>query len=146
MSLKDEFRKMVTELTSKIYASTNCKHFLPAFQERGPTKRCPVYGRQSWKAGRPVSVLFSCLMKKWKNTLVLQPPAFVSKHPREFALEFGIDDPVKEMVGLASINAICQHVMRETNFAVDYSHRFTGPVVGLLRRQDRHGRFILRAD
>jgi uncharacterized protein (DUF4213/DUF364 family) len=49
----------------------------------------------------------------------LQPPDFVEKNPRVFALEFGSDDPIKEMISLAAINAICQHVMRETNFAVD---------------------------
>jgi hypothetical protein len=36
----------------------------------------------------------------------LQPPAFVAKNPRDFALEFGDDDPIKEMISLASINAI----------------------------------------
>ena len=44
---------------------------------------------------------------------------FINKNPRGFALQFGDDDPLKEMVSLAAINAICQHVMRETNFAVD---------------------------
>jgi hypothetical protein len=36
----------------------------------------------------------------------LQPPAFVEKNPRGFALEFGNDDPVKEMISPTSINAI----------------------------------------
>jgi hypothetical protein len=49
----------------------------------------------------------------------LRPTDFVAKSPRGFALEFGTDDPIKEMISLASINAICQHVMRKTNFAVD---------------------------
>jgi hypothetical protein len=33
--------------------------------------------------------------------------------------KFGNDDPVKEMISLAAINAICQHVMRDANFPVN---------------------------
>ena len=51
--------------------------------------------------------------------MALQTSAFIAKNPRGFALGFGNDDPIKEMISLAAINAICQHVMRETNFAVD---------------------------
>ncbi len=57
--------------------------------------------------------------EKMEKYTDLQPQAFFKKNPRGFALEFGNDDPIKEMISLASINAICQHVMRETNFAVD---------------------------
>ena len=57
--------------------------------------------------------------EKMEEYTALQPSAFVEKNPHGFALEFGNDDPIKEMISLASINAICQHVMRETNFAVD---------------------------
>jgi uncharacterized protein (DUF4213/DUF364 family) len=49
----------------------------------------------------------------------LQPSDFVGQNPREIALDFGSGDPVKEMISLAAINAICQHVMRQTDFAVD---------------------------
>ena len=49
----------------------------------------------------------------------LQPSYFIKKNPVGFALEFGSDDPIKEMISLATINAICQHVMRESQFAID---------------------------
>ena len=49
----------------------------------------------------------------------LRPQEFIGEHPREFALAFGSNDPVKEMISLAAINAICQHVMRETDFEID---------------------------
>ncbi|MFQ5485022.1 MAG: Rossmann-like domain-containing protein, partial [Desulfobacterales bacterium] len=49
----------------------------------------------------------------------LKPQDFTGKGPRGFALEFGSDDPIKEMISLAAINAICQHVMRVTSFEVD---------------------------
>jgi len=49
----------------------------------------------------------------------LQLSDFVGKDPRAFALEFGNDDPIKEMISLAAINAICQHVMREARFSIE---------------------------
>jgi uncharacterized protein (DUF4213/DUF364 family) len=57
--------------------------------------------------------------EKMEQYTALKPSAFVAKNPREFALEFGGNDPIIEMISLASINAICQHVMQKTNFAVD---------------------------
>ena len=57
--------------------------------------------------------------EKMEEYTALQPSDFVDKSPRGFALEFGNDNPVKEMISLAAINAICQHVMRETFFTVD---------------------------
>ena len=57
--------------------------------------------------------------EKEKEYKALQPSDFVGRTPRELALEFGTDDPVKEMISLAAINAICQQVMRETKFPVD---------------------------
>jgi uncharacterized protein (DUF4213/DUF364 family) len=49
----------------------------------------------------------------------LHPSDFAGKDPRGFALEFGDDDRIKEMISLAAINAICQHIMRETHFGME---------------------------
>jgi uncharacterized protein len=49
----------------------------------------------------------------------LQTSDFIAKEPLQFTLEFGHNDPLREMIGLAAINAVCQHVMRQTNFALD---------------------------
>jgi uncharacterized protein (DUF4213/DUF364 family) len=57
--------------------------------------------------------------EKVEEYTALKPSDFIAKNPRRFALKFGSNDPIKEMISLASINAICQHVMRETNFVVD---------------------------
>jgi len=50
---------------------------------------------------------------------LLQPSKYVGQDPREFALNFGSVNPVRERISLAAINAICQHVMRESNFSID---------------------------
>ena len=59
-------------------------------------------------------------VKKMEAYNALRPQDFIGKKPQEFALEFGNEDPVRKMISLASINAICQHVMKETNFQLDY--------------------------
>ena len=67
----------------------------------------------------------------------LQPRHFVGKDPEEFALEFGSEDPLKEIISMAAINAICQYVMKESHFPFD---KVTDSL-GLLsaRRGDRIG-------
>lgn len=50
----------------------------------------------------------------------LRPQDVIGQNPQELAIAFGTDDPVKEMISMASINAICQHVMKEIHFQPDY--------------------------
>jgi uncharacterized protein (DUF4213/DUF364 family) len=118
MSLKDEFRKMVNELTTKFTLPPIANIFFPPFYKGGQPKDAQFMAISL--EGGATGISFVLLPdEKMEEYTDLQPPAFVKKNPRGFALEFGNDDPIKEMISLASINAICQHVMRETNFAVD---------------------------
>jgi uncharacterized protein (DUF4213/DUF364 family) len=118
MSLKDDFRKMVNELTAKFTPPPIENIFLPPFYKGGQPKDAQFMA-VSLKGGA-TGISFVLLPdEKMEEYTALQTSAFVAKNPRGFALEFGNDDPIKEMISLASINAICQHVMREANFAVD---------------------------
>lgn len=118
MGLKDEFRKMVTELTAKFTLPPIANIFLPPFYKGGQPKNAQFMAISL--EGGAAGVSYVLLPdEKMEEYTALQPPDFVGKDPREFALEFGNDDPIKEMISLAAINAICQHVMRETNFEVD---------------------------
>ena len=118
MSLKDEFRKMVNELTTKFRFPPIANIFFPPFYKGGQPKDAQFMAISL--EGGATGISFVLLPdEKMEEYTALQPQAFVEKNPRGFALEFGNDDPIKEMISLASINAICQHVMRETNFAVD---------------------------
>lgn len=45
----------------------------------------------------------------------LKPQAFIGTRPEQYAEAFNGIDPVRNMLGLAAINAICQHVMRLSN-------------------------------
>ncbi len=49
----------------------------------------------------------------------LQPDRFKGSRPEAHAADFGCGDPVRDMVGLAAINAICQHVMRSRDSVLD---------------------------
>ncbi len=118
MGLKDEFRKMITELTEKFSLPPIADIFFPPFHKGGQPKE-DQFMAVSLEGGA-TGISFVLLPdKKMEEYTALQPPDFVGKDPREFALAFGKDDPIREMIGLAMINAICQHVMRETNFAFD---------------------------
>ena len=118
MSLKDELRKMVNDLTAKFTLPPIANIFLPPFY-KGEQPKDAQFMAVSLKGGA-TGISFVLLPdEKMEEYMALQASAFVAKSPREFALEFGNDDPIKEMISLASINAICQHVMRVTHFAVD---------------------------
>jgi uncharacterized protein (DUF4213/DUF364 family) len=118
MSLKNEFRKMVNELATKFTLPPIANIFFPPFYKGGQPKDAQFMAISL--EGGATGISFVLLPdEKMEEYTALQPQAFVEKNPRGFALEFGNDDPVKEMISLASINAICQHVMRETKFAVD---------------------------
>jgi uncharacterized protein (DUF4213/DUF364 family) len=118
MSLKDEFRKMINELTTKFTLPPIANIFFPPFYKGGQPKDAQFMAISI--EGGATGISFVLLPdEKMEEYIALRPTDFVAKNPRGFALEFGTDDPIKEMISLASINAICQHVMRETNFAVD---------------------------
>ncbi|MEA3435555.1 MAG: DUF364 domain-containing protein [Thermodesulfobacteriota bacterium] len=118
MCLKDEFKKMITELTTKFIIPPIASIFFPPFYIDGQPKDAQFMAISL--EGGAVGVSFILLPDdKMLEYTALQALDFVEKNPCRFAFEFGNDDPLKEMISLAAINAICQHVMRETNFAVD---------------------------
>jgi len=118
MSLKDEFKKMITELATKFTLPPIANIYLPPFHKGGQPK--DVQFMAISLEGGAVGVSYVLLPdKEMEEYTALQSSDFIEKNPRKFALEFGHDNPLKDMIGLAAINAVCQHVMRDTNFAVD---------------------------
>jgi len=118
MSLKDEFRKMVTDLTAKYSIPPITDIFFTPFCKGGQPKEAEFMALSL--AGGATGISYVLLPdEKEEEYTALQPRDFVGQNPRGYALEFGSDDPVKEMLSLAAINAICQHVMRQTNFQCD---------------------------
>jgi uncharacterized protein (DUF4213/DUF364 family) len=116
MSLKDEFGKMMTELWTKFTLPPVANIFLPPFYSQPKDAQFMAISLEGGAAGVSYVLLPD---EKMEEYTALQSSDFVEKDPGRLTLEFGHDDPLKEMIGLAAINAVCQHVMRETNFAVD---------------------------
>ena len=118
MSLKDEFRKMVENLSSQYKIPPVSSLFFPPFYKGGQKKDAQfmAIGLEGGAAGVSYILLPD---EKMADYLALKPEDFMGKNPEELALEFGNEDPVKEMISLAAINAICQHVMKTTRFKAE---------------------------
>jgi uncharacterized protein (DUF4213/DUF364 family) len=118
MNLKDEFKKMVAELTRTFSLPSISNIFFPPFH-KGVQPKDAQFMAISLEGGA-AGISFVLLPdEEMEAYTAIHPSAFIGKNPCELAIDFGNDDPIKEMIGLASINAICQHIIRKTDFAVD---------------------------
>jgi hypothetical protein len=105
VSLKDEFRIMISKLTEKYSIPPIANIFFPPFHRGGQPKEAEFMALSL--AGGATGISYVLLQdEKEKEYNALQPSAFVGEDPRGFALEFGNENPVKEMISLAAINAI----------------------------------------
>jgi len=136
MSLKDEFKKMVGQLENSFSIPPVEAVFLPPFYRGGQPKDSQFMALVL--RGGATGISYILLPDSEEGAYnALQPGELTGRYPQEFAFEFGGDDPVREMIGMASINAICQYVMKETNFPLDQT---TNPL-GLIsvNKEDRIG-------
>lgn len=109
---------MVTQLTTKFTLPPIANIFFPPFYKGGQPKDAQFMAVSL--QGGATGISFILLPdEKMEEYSALQPLDFIGKNPQEFALEFGGEDPIKEMISLAAINAICQHIMQAIHFAVD---------------------------
>ncbi len=118
MGLKDEFRKMVTELSTKFTFPPISNIFFPPLYKGSQPKDSQFMAINLEGGAAGISYVLLPDGKKEQYS-VAKSADFIGKDPFGLALEFGNQDPIKEMISLAAINAICQHVMRETNFGVE---------------------------
>jgi uncharacterized protein len=125
MSLKDEFKKMITALSERYTLPPISDVFLPPFHKGGQPKdsQFMAISIEGGAAGVSYVLIPDGAIKDYA---AIQPLDFMGKDPVSYALDFGSDNPVKEMVSLAAINAICQHVMRVTHFDIGHAPDSTG--------------------
>ncbi len=118
MRLKDEFKRMVTRITAKHKIPPIENVFFPPFFKGGQPKDCEFMAMclQGGAAGISYVLVPDEKMKAYAG---MRPMDFARKDPCAIALAFGSGDSVKEMVALAAINAICQHVMQAIDFEMD---------------------------
>ena len=105
MSLKDEFRKMVNELTTRFTLPPIANIFFPPFYKGGQPKDAQFMAISL--EGGATGISFVLLPdEKMEEYMALQTSAFIAKNPRGFALGFGNDDPAGNDSGLGNA---CQH-------------------------------------
>ncbi|MDD4649459.1 MAG: DUF364 domain-containing protein [Desulfoplanes sp.] len=120
MRLEDEFRKIITKVTAQSTIPPIEKVFFPPFY-KGGQPRDAEFMAISLEGGAAGLSFVLLPDSKGDSYMALQPSDFIGKDPQEYALEFGSDDPLKQMLSLACINAICQQAMQESHFEVDSS-------------------------
>jgi len=118
MSLKNEFIEMITQLRARFAVPRIESIFLPPFYKDGQPK--DAHFMAIVLEGGATGISYILLPDEKREAYnALQPRDVIGKDPQEFALGFGSDDPMKQIISMAAINAICQYVMKETDFPFD---------------------------
>jgi len=111
MSIMAEIRDMALGLASRFPIPNIAGVVFPLFYAGGQPSDCEFMAMAlEGGAGGLSYVLLpdSCA----GDYRALASQAFIGARPEPYAEAFGGNDPVQNMLGLAAINAICQHVMR----------------------------------
>ena len=111
MSIMTEIRDMALGLASRFQIPKVAGAVFPPFFEGGQPKDCEFMAMalEGGAGGISYVLLPDSSAGDYR---ALKSPSFIGSRPEEYAGTFGGTDPVLNMLGLASINAICQHVMR----------------------------------
>ncbi len=111
MSIMTEIREMALGLASRFQIPKIAGIAFPPFFAGGQPRDCEFMAMAlEGGAGGISYVLLPDSSAGQYRTLNSQ--AFIGTRPEQYAGAFGGTDPVRNMLGLAAINAICQHVMR----------------------------------
>lgn len=116
MRIMTEVRDMALGLASRFQIPKIAGIVFPPFYEEGQPMDCEFMAMAlEGGAGGVGYVLLSESSAGEYRTL--KPQAFIGTRPEQYAEAFGGADPVQNMLGLAAINAICQHVMRISGYS-----------------------------
>jgi len=97
---------MITQLRTSFAVPPIAHIFLPPFYKGGQRKDAQFMALVLEGGATGISyILLPDEKMEAYNALRLRD--FAGKDPQEFALEFGNEDPVQEMISMAAINAIC---------------------------------------
>ena len=118
MSVRTELREMALKLASSTAIPTIAGIVFPPYVEGGQSRNAEFMALALEGGAGGISYLL-LPDERIEEVRHLDPQQFVSKRTEELAADFGCDDPLKDMIALAAINAICQHVMRVSDFTFD---------------------------
>ncbi len=131
-----EFLEIVDKLSANYTIPQIDNVFFPPFFEGGQPKDCEFMAI-SLESGA-VGISYVLLPDKEKQIYnKLTQTNFGGTDPVDIAKKFGSSDPIENMLGLAAVNAICQHVIKISDYPLD----FTSDSLGALdiRAGDRVG-------
>lgn len=111
MRIMTEVRDMALGLASRFQIPKIVGIVFPPFYEEGQPMDCEFMAMalEGGAGGISYVLLPESSAGEYR---ALKPQDFIGTRPEQYAEAFGGSDPVQNMLGLAAVNAICQHVMR----------------------------------
>ena len=118
MNIMTEMRDMALGLASRFQIPKIAGIVFPPFYEGGQPTGCEFMALALEDGTGGVSYLLFPDSSA-EDYRALNPQSFIGSHPEQYVEGFDGTDPIQNMLGLACINAICQHVMRISNCVPD---------------------------
>jgi uncharacterized protein (DUF4213/DUF364 family) len=111
MRIMTEMRDLALGLASRFQIPKIAGIVFPPFYEGGQPKECEfmALALEGGAGGVSYLLLPDSSAKEYR---LLKPQSFIGTHPEQYVECFASGDPIQNMLGLACINVICQHVMR----------------------------------
>jgi uncharacterized protein (DUF4213/DUF364 family) len=131
MSTLSEIREMALDLAARSQVPKIAGIVLPTLYEQGQPKACEFMALALDSGAGGVSYV-SIPTDSAEDYRALHPQSFVGSRPEQFVEALDGSDPIRNMLGLACINVICQHVMR----LCDYSPGVATDSLGLMHIED----------
>lgn len=126
MLISEEFREIIIKLSNEFPIPKISRIFFPHYSEFKPSKKekFMAMGLESGAVGLSYTLMPEPHEEEYDN---LKESYFIGQNPVDIALKFGkSNDPIKNMLGLAAINSICQHILKITKFNLDFTTNSIG--------------------
>jgi uncharacterized protein len=127
MTIYQEFQKIVPQLAAQYTIPTISDIYFPPFFKGGQPKEFEFIALKLESGACGISFVLLA-DEELENYQAMARSSFLKADPVTLSGDFGSRDPVKNMLGLAALNAICQHVMKSSRYSLD----FTSDSLGLL--------------
>jgi len=120
MTIYQDFQRIVNQIAANYSIPTISEVYFPPFFKGGQPKEYEFIAIKL--EGGACGISFVLLAdKEVENYELIAHSSFLNTDPVILAGDFGSQDPVKNMVGLAALNAICQYVMKSNQDLLDVS-------------------------
>ncbi len=131
MNVMLDLRELALSIAARLEMAPISAMVLPPYAEAGQARNREfmALALESGAAGLSYVLIPAAGAEAYRS---LQPQKFIGTQPELHAAKFGGSDPVENMIGLAAINAICQHAMRLDHMPLDQS----SDSLGLMELQD----------